>query len=74
MKEKRRNISEKKHWCIKWVKFVGGQFSVPCEAPHDKAQAAVRIQADGDLARGVEFTLQLHRAAQCTDCCMRHLA
>ena len=49
------------------------RFTAPCEAPQDEAQTAVRIQADGDLARGVQLTLQLYRATNCTDRCMRDL-
>lgn len=48
-------------------------FVLPGEAPQDKAQATVRVQADGYLARGVELTLQLNGAAQSTDCRMGHL-
>ena len=31
----------------------------PAEAPEDEAQAAVWVQADGHLARGVQLTLEL---------------
>lgn len=50
-----------------------GWFTAPCKAPQDKAQSAVWIQADGNLARGVQFTLQLYRTAKCTDSRMRNL-
>lgn len=45
----------------------------PGEAPQDEAQAAVRVQADGYLARRVELTLQLNGAAQSADGSVRHL-
>lgn len=48
-------------------------FVVPCEAPQNKAQTTVWIQADGYLARWVQFTLQLYRATKCTNSCMRNL-
>lgn len=46
---------------------------LPCEAPQNKTQTAVGIQADGYLAGRVEFALQLYGATQCTDSCMRYL-
>lgn len=52
---------------------AAGCCAVPCEAPQDEAQTAVGIQADGNLARGVEFTLQLYGAAQRADGCVRDL-
>lgn len=51
----------------------GSNVGSPCEAPQNKTQTAVGIQADGYLAGRVEFTLQLYGATQCTDCCMRYL-
>lgn len=45
----------------------------PCEAPQNKPQTAVGVQADGYLAGRVQFTLQLYGATQCTDGCMRYL-
>lgn len=56
--------------------FCSGIQSVrglPGEAPQDEAQAAVRVQADGYLARRVELTLQLNGAAQSADGSVRHL-
>ena len=58
-------------WSVILSLCVGSM--LPGEAPQDEAQATVRVQADGYLARGVELTLQLNGAAQSTDCSMRHL-
>lgn len=46
---------------------------LPAQAPESKAQAAVRVQTDGDLPGWVELTLQLNGATQGTGGSMRHL-
>ena len=46
---------------------------LPAQAPEGEAQAAVGVQADGDLAGGVELTLQLDGAAQGTGSSVGHL-
>ena len=46
---------------------------LPGEAPQDKAQAAVWVEADGYLARRVELTLELDGATQSADGHMGHL-
>ena len=46
---------------------------LPGETPQDKAQAAVGVQADCYLARGVELTLELDGATQGTGGSMGHL-
>lgn len=45
----------------------------PAETPEGKAQATVGVQADGDLSRRVQLTLQLNRATQGTGGSMGHL-
>ena len=50
---------------VVWVGRRGG--AVPGQAPQDEAQTAVGVQADGDLAGGVELTLQLDGAAEGAD-------
>lgn len=45
----------------------------PAKAPEDEAQAAVGVQADGDLSGWVELTLQLDGAAEGTGGGVRHL-
>lgn len=45
----------------------------PAQTPQCETKAAVGVQADGDLPRGVQLTLQLYGAAQGTCGCMRHL-
>lgn len=47
--------------------------SRPAKAPEDKAQAAVWVQADGNLSGRVKLTLQLDGAAEGTGGCVRHL-
>ena len=46
---------------------------LPAQAPESEAQAAVRVQTDGDLPRGVELTLQFDGATQGTGGSVRHL-
>lgn len=46
---------------------------LPAQAPESQAQAAVWVQADGDLPGGVELTLQLDGATQGTGGSVRHL-
>lgn len=48
-------------------------FVWPAKAPEDEAQAAVRVEADGDLSGRVKLTLQLDGAAEGTGGCVRHL-
>lgn len=45
----------------------------PAETPEDEAEAAVRIQADGDFSGRVQLTLQLHRPTEGSHCIMGHL-
>lgn len=45
----------------------------PAETPEDEAEATVRVQADGHLSGRVQLTLQLHRAAEGSNCIMGHL-
>lgn len=45
----------------------------PAEAPEDKSEATVWIQADGHLTRGIQLTLELYRAAKGTGGCVGHL-
>lgn len=50
------------------------QFRVlPAQAPEGEAQATVWVQTEGDLAGGVELTLEFDGAAQGTGGSMRHL-
>ena len=46
---------------------------LPAQAPESKAEAAVRVQTDGDLPGGVELTLQFDGATQGTSGSVRHL-
>ena len=46
---------------------------LPAQAPESEAQAAVRVQTDGDLPRRVELTLQFDGATQGTGGSVRHL-
>ena len=46
---------------------------LPGETPQDKAQAAVGVQADCYLARGVELTLELDGATESADGRVGHL-
>lgn len=45
----------------------------PAQAPQGQTQATVGVQADGNLPRGVQLTLELDGAAQGTGSRMRHL-
>lgn len=45
----------------------------PAQTPQGEAEAAVGVEADGDLPRGVQLTLQLYGAAQGTGGRVRHL-
>lgn len=45
----------------------------PAQAPEGEAQAAVRVQAEGDLSGGVELTLQFYGATQGTGSSVGHL-
>lgn len=46
---------------------------LPRKTPENKTKSAVRVEADGDLARGVELTLQLYRTTQSAHCRVRDL-
>lgn len=46
---------------------------LPAQAPESEAKAAVGVQADGNLPRRVQLTLQLDGATQGTGGSMRHL-
>lgn len=51
----------------------GGLSFLPAETPERKAKAAVRVQADGDLPRGVQLTLELDGSAEGVDRGVGHL-
>lgn len=46
---------------------------LPGETPEHKAKSAVRVKADGELARGVQLTLQLYGTTQSADRRVRDL-
>lgn len=46
---------------------------LPRKTPENKPKSTVRVEADGDLARGVELALQLYRATQSADRRVRDL-
>lgn len=51
----------------------GDQRHGPAEAPQNKAEAAVRVQTDGNLSGRVQLTLQLHRPTEDSHGIMGHL-
>ncbi len=46
---------------------------LPRKAPEHKTKSTVGVEADGDLARGVQLTLQLYRATESAHRRMRDL-
>lgn len=61
---------DKKKVCIN---YNTGSSTLPAQAPEGKAEAAVRVETDGDLPGRVELTLQFDGATQGTGGSMRHL-
>lgn len=41
---------------------------LPAETPECKAKSTVRVKADGDLPRRIQFTLELDGSAESIDC------